>query len=239
MADTTPLWALVSRFANEELLQAVAREHEKGRLLLVATTDLDARNAVIWNMGKIAASGHPDSLDLFRRILIASAAIPGAFPPVMIDVEADGRRYQEMHVDGGVMAQVFVYPTTLNVREAAELYDIDLPDRHLYIIRNARLDADWAAVDRQTMSIAGRSIGALIQTQGFANLFWIYTITQRDEVDYNLAFIGPDFDTPKPGEFDPDYMNALFDYGYGLALAGYTWEKAPPGLIGTGPQELK
>jgi predicted acylesterase/phospholipase RssA len=42
--------------------------------------------------------------------MIASAAIPRAFPPVMIDVEVNGQPFQEMHVDGGAMAQVFVYP---------------------------------------------------------------------------------------------------------------------------------
>lgn len=232
MTDTAPLWELVSRFANEDLLRAVAQKHEEGKMLLVATTDLDARRAVIWNMGKIAASGHPDALNLFRSVLIASAAIPGAFPPTMFDVEVDGQRFQEMHVDGGVMAQVFVYPTSLNVRDAAELYSIELNERRLYIISNARLDPAWAAVDRQTISIAGRSIGALIQSQGFANLFWIYAIARRDDVEYNLAFIGEDFDVPKEGQFDTVYMNALFDYGYGLGRAGYDWEKTPPGLAG-------
>ncbi len=232
MADTTPLWDLVSQFANEDMLEAVAREHEKGRWLLIATTDLDARNAVIWNMGKIASSGHPNALDLFRRILIASAAIPGAFPPVMFDVEVDGQPYQEMHVDGGVMAQVFVYPTSLELDEATEYFGFAPVERRLYIIRNARLDPEWAAVDRQTIDIAARSIGALIQTQGFANLFWIYAIAQRDEVDYNLAFIGTEFDVAKEGQFDTVYMNALFDYGFELSREGYTWEKVPPGFDG-------
>ncbi len=231
MADTAPLWELISQFANQDLLRAIAEEHEKGKMLLVATTNLDAQRGVIWNMGMIAASGHPDALNLFRSVLIASAAIPGAFPPVMIDVEVDGQRYQEMHVDGGVMAQVFVYPTGLNVREEAERNNVELNERRLYIIRNARLDPEWAATDRQTTDIAGRSIGGLIQTQGFANLFWIYAITERDEVDYNLAFIGKDFDEPKEGQFDMVYMNKLFDYGYDSALAGYGWEKAPPGLL--------
>jgi len=232
MADSRPLWDFVSRYADEDLLSAIAREYNKGRELLVATTDLDARASVIWNMGKIAASGHPDALNLFRSVLIASAAIPGAFPPVMIDVEVDGQSYQEMHVDGGVMAQVFLYPTSFNLLEAAERHDIKVREARLYIIRNARLAADWASVERRTMPIAGRSIGTLIQTQGIANLFWLYAIAQRDDVDYNLAFIGPEFDVEKPGQFDTGYMNALYDYGYALGKAGYDWRKTPPGLEG-------
>lgn len=229
-ADNAPLWQVVRRYATQDLLEAIAREHERGRMLLVGTTDLDTRTGVIWNMGKIAASGHPDALKLFHSILIASAAIPGAFPPVMFDVEADDRRYQEMHVDGSVMAQVFVYPTALSPLEAAKEHGIAQRKRRLYILRNARLDPDWASVDRQTISIAERSITTLIQTQGVASLFWIYAVTQRDDVDFNLAFIGPEFDTPKEYEFDTAYMNALFDYGFKLGTAGYPWRKTPPGL---------
>ncbi len=232
MADNQPLWQLVSRYVDKELLQAVAREHNKGRMLLIATTNLDARASVIWNMGKIAASRHPDALHLFRKVLIASTAVPGAFPPVMIDVEADGRLYQEMHVDGGVMAQVFLYPTSLNVLEASRLHGIEVPEASLYIIRNAQLDPNWASVKRQTVQIAQRSIETLTQMQGYANLFWIYAITQRDDVDYNLAFIGPEFDVDKPGPFDTGYMNALYDHGYALGRAGYDWRKTPPGLAG-------
>ena len=120
MADNTPLWKLVEREGDQTMLDAIAAEYAKGRLLLVATTDLDARQAVLWNMTKIAASGDAKSPALFHSIMVASAAIPGAFPPVMIDVEANGQRFQEMHVDGGTIAQVFVYPPSLRVKEIQE-----------------------------------------------------------------------------------------------------------------------
>ena len=101
---------------DQAMLDAIAAEHAKGRVLLIGTTNLDARRPVIWNIGEIAASRHPKALDLVQDILVASAAIPGAFPPVMIDVEADGKSYEEMHVDGGASAQVFVYPPGFGVR---------------------------------------------------------------------------------------------------------------------------
>ena len=110
MADNAPLWALTRKSVTTELLKEIAAEYAKGRFLLVATTDLDARRGIIWDMGKIASYGTPQALDLFVSIMIASASIPAGFPPTMIDVEVDGKRYQEMHVDGGTMAQVFVYP---------------------------------------------------------------------------------------------------------------------------------
>ncbi|HJS33701.1 MAG TPA: patatin-like phospholipase family protein [Alphaproteobacteria bacterium] len=229
MADTRPLWGLVGRFANEDMLRRIGEEYRKGRFLLIGTTNLDARQPVIWNIGEIAISGHPQATELFRKILIASAAIPGAFPPVMIDVEVDGKRYQEMHVDGGAMAQVFLYPPSFNVQDVSRAQGVER-QRHAFIIRNARLDPDWASVERNTLSIVGRAITSLIHTQGIGDLYRIYLVAQKDGVDYNLAFIGPDFDVEYKEQFDPVYMRSLFDHGYRLARPGYPWQKVPPGL---------
>jgi predicted acylesterase/phospholipase RssA/quinol monooxygenase YgiN len=229
LADNAPLGRLAEKYVTREMLQAIAGEYAKGRLLLMATTNLDARQAVIWNMTKIAASGHPKALELFHKIMLASAAIPGAFPPAMIDVEANGQRYQEMHVDGGAMAQVFVYPPSIKVAETAKQAGI-VRDRHLYVIRNARLDPEWAEVERQTLSIAGRAISSLIQTQGVGDLYKIYAEAQRDGFDYNLAYIPKTFQAPHQEDFDSDYMRKLYQTGYDLAVKGYRWQKTPPGL---------
>ncbi|MEH6532535.1 MAG: patatin-like phospholipase family protein [Photobacterium frigidiphilum] len=229
MADTSPLWQLLEKEIDESLLKAVAAEHEKGRILVVATVDLDARHSVIWNLTKIAASGDPKALNLFRSVLIASASIPGAFPPVMFDVEAEGRSYQEMHVDGGTMSQLFIYPPGLHVKDISEKGHVTR-DRYAYIIRNAKLDPQWASVERQTMSIAGRAISSLIQTQGVGDLYRVYLSTQRDGVDYNLAFVPESFNAPHREEFDTEYMRALFQTGFDMAVKGYPWSKTPPGF---------
>ncbi len=229
-ADNGPLWDTVARYADEEMMQRIAEEHDKGRLLLIATTNLDAQRPIVWNIGKIAKSGHPDALALFRSVLVASAAIPGAFPPVMIDVEADGQPYQEMHVDGGAITQVFIYPPSLNIEEIAEEYRVaDTRERKIYLIRNARLDPEWADIERSIFTIAGRAISSLIQTQGVGDLYRIYLAAERDEIDYNLAHIPASFDAEREEEFDTVYMNKLFDVGYAMALDGYPWEKYPPG----------
>jgi hypothetical protein len=227
LSDTTPLQATIAKHFTEELMHEIADAYGKGRILLIASTDLDSRRPVIWNIGAIASSGSPDALKMIRKILVASAAVPGAFPPVMIDVEVNGQIYQEMHVDGGAVSQAFIYPPQLNVAALSEEYGVSR-ERTAYIIRNARLDPDWASTERQTMSIAGRAISTLIQSQGIGDLYRMYLETQRDGVDYNLAFIGPEFDAPGGGDFDPVYMGALFDYGYALGSAGYPWHKAPP-----------
>src|SRR5262249_31665013 len=98
LADNTPLLRLLRRKGDDRVMQAIAAEYQRGRVLLVGTTNLDAQRGVVWNVTAIAASGNPRALALIHQILLASAAIPAAFPPIMIDVEVDGRRYQEMHV---------------------------------------------------------------------------------------------------------------------------------------------
>src|SRR5262245_36168640 len=95
MADNRPLWDLITRSIDETVLTRIAEEHRNGRILLVGTTNLDARQPVIWNVGKIAAIGGPDAIEVCRAILLASAAIPGAFPPSMVRVEVDGTPYEE------------------------------------------------------------------------------------------------------------------------------------------------
>ena len=229
MADSIPLWNLTRKSVNADLLKAIAAEYAKGRFLMIATADLDARRGIIWDMGKIATYGGPKALELFISVMIASASIPGGFPPVLIDVEAGGKRYQEMHVDGGTMAQVFAYPPSLHIRAMSAASGVSR-ERRLYVIRNARLDPDWAQVERNTMSIAGRAIASLIHNQGIGDLYRIYATAQRDGVDFNLAFIPSSFNVPHKEEFDNTYMRALYDVGYDLAVKGYPWMKTPPGF---------
>jgi predicted acylesterase/phospholipase RssA len=230
MADNTPLKNLVKKYIDQDVLDAIAAEDAKGRMLLVGTVNLDARRPVIWNITKIATSGHPKALELVQSLLIASSAIPGTFPPVMIDVEVDGKKYQEMHVDGNTAAQVFVYPAAVRLKEVAETVGVDR-ERKLYILRNARLDPEWAQVERRTLPIALQALTTLIQYQGIGDLYRIYSVTQRDGIDFNLAYIPPTFQTPHTRDFDTDYMRALYDLGYSMAEKGYTWTKKPPVLI--------
>ena len=224
MADTRPLASVIGSYVNRQLLDEIAAEYAKGRILLVGTTNLDSLEPVIWNMGAIASLKDPDAITLFSNVLLASASIPGAFPPVMIDVNLDGTRYQEMHVDGGTVAQLFLYPPSINVANAPKR------KRVAYIIRNARLDADWASTERRTMSIAMRAIDSLTRTQGIGDLYRVYATTQRDGVDFNLTYIPPTFNVPHKEMFDTAYMKALYDVGLNAAKSGFQWQKYPPGF---------
>lgn len=227
LADTSPLFRLISHYADQSMLDAIGREYRQGRLLLIGTTDLDVQRPVIWNIGAIATSGRPEALDLFRRILLASAALPGLFPPVMIDVDAGGRRYQEMHVDGGAVAQTFLIPPQVGM--AITRGGQQLAHRRIaYVIRNARLDPDWSSVDRRLLSIAGRAISTMIHSSGYNDVVRIYFTSRRDGIEYNLTYIGPDFTVEHTTQFDTAYMQALFAYGHAKALAGTAWSQVPP-----------
>ncbi len=231
LADNTPLFKTISRYLDQRMLAEIAAAYDSGRLLLIGTTNLDAQRPVIWNIGAIARSGHPKALETVRRILLASAAIPGAFPPSMIDVTIDGRPYQEMHVDGGAFAQTFLYPSSAAADRRQRMARGErVLSADAWVIRNGRLDPDWAKVERSTLGIVGRAISTMIAASGFNDVIRIFATTRRDRIGYHLAYIGADFDMVLPSPFYPPYMKALYDYGYRKAVAGYDWAKAPPGM---------
>ena len=210
-------------------MAAIAEEYKKGRRLFIGTTNLDADRPVIWNIGAIAASGYPRSTSLVVDVLLASASIPGIFPPVFIEVEADGKSYDEIHVDGGASSQVFLYPVSLDLGQIRKELEIEGKHR-IFLIRNSFLQPKWKAVKPRLAQIAGRSLGTLIRNQGIGDLYRIYLAAQRDGIEYNLAFIPEDFKMESKEQFDLEYMSRLFDLGYQMAKNGYPWKKAPIGF---------
>lgn len=232
--DNTPLRNLVNRYMDEKVLEAVAAESRKGRLLIIGTTDMDSQRPVIWSMGAIARSGHPKALELFRQILLASASIPGVFPPEMIEVEVevDGvvRRYDEMHCDGGVTTQVFLYPSSF--RFDGLPMSAGARGGSVYVVRNGRVNPAFQTIERRTLVIARRAVSTLIKTQGIGDLVRIYLACLRDGLDYRLAYIPNSFVDVSSEPFDPAQMNALFDLGFDMAKGGFPWRTAPIGFAG-------
>ena len=228
-SDTTPLRKMLEDIIDVKVLEDIVVEHDKGRRLLIGTTNLDANRPVIWNIGIIAKSGAPNALELVRDILLASASIPGMFPPVYIEVEANGRRYDEIHVDGGTSSQVFLYPASLDMRWLMRQVGLKGESR-IFVIRNSRIEPNWETTKPKIFPILNRSISSLIRTQGIGDLYRIYLSAQRDGMDYNVAFIPSDFNEKPKEEFDPEYMGKLFALGYQMAKNGYPWEKVPPGF---------
>ena len=230
VADTKPLRALIAKYFTADHIEAIGREYKRGRRLFIGTVNLDAGRSVIWNIGEIAISDYPHKLRLIYDVLQASAAIPIAFPPVVIPVEANGKPYDELHVDGGTGSQVFVYPAAVDWRLVTKKLKVKgIPK--VYVIRNAFLDPDYRGVERSLLPIASRAIDALIRTQGIGDLYQIFALCKRDGNDFNLAYIPSTF-TEEPSEgFDPVYMTKLFELGYKKSVEGYPWEKSPPDFI--------
>ncbi|MDZ7651756.1 MAG: patatin-like phospholipase family protein [Burkholderiaceae bacterium] len=226
LASTRPLRQLIAQYIDDAVIAEMAAEHRRGRSLLISTTNLDAARPVTWNITRIAASGVPGSHDLIHDVILASASIPGVFPPVKVEVEAGGRTYDEIHVDGGVTSQVFMYPAGLNWRKVLDR--LQVPGRpKLYVIRNSRTDPGFETIERRLVPIMSRSVSSLIRTQGIGDMAIIYLVARRDGVDFNLAHVPDDFSAEPEETFDREYMRKLFAIGYDAALKGYPWITGP------------
>jgi hypothetical protein len=229
LADSAPLRARIATFVDNRMVQRIAEEYAKGRLLLILTTNLDQGRSVVWDIGAIATSNEPGARQLIVDVLLASAAIPGIFPPVMINVAVDGKPYQEMHVDGGATAQSFLYPPSFSLKAKLKELGITNGKREAYIIRNGRLYRPEENVERQTLKIAQQAISTTIASSGVNDLYRMYLTTQRDTVGFNLAYVEGDYTLPYKGPFDREYMNALYAHGFEVGKGGQEWHKLPPG----------
>ncbi|MDD5669195.1 MAG: patatin-like phospholipase family protein [Candidatus Omnitrophica bacterium] len=233
LASTWPLERLIERYFNLELLQEITREYNKGRRLYIGTTNLDAQRLVIWDMGKIASAGDENALKLFRKVVLASASIPIAFPPVYLTVEVNDKIYDEMHVDGGISRQVFfLYDVLQGVDNVLKEKGID-PSRNkysIYIIRNGYVDPLYKAVPDKLSAIAERTVEAVTNAQSIGDLYQLYVFTKDGKGNFNLAYIPATHVSKAKELFDPVEMRELFDLGFKEAACGYIWKKFPPGI---------
>ena len=227
-ADIKPLKKLIEKYADETALQAIAKEHINGKRLYLGTTNLDAQRLVVWNMGIIANSGHPDALKLFRKVLLASLSVPCIFPPVYLDVEVDEKFYDEMHVDGGLITDAFICDFMLEFPTGARKEQ--KPGSVVYIIRNDKLAPSPEQVARNLLKITRRALFTLDKAHGEDHLHYIYEIARRNHTDFNYIGIPEDCSLPDKLTFDQKEMNKLFNIGEELAKSACKWHKEPPTL---------
>ena len=233
LADTRPLQAMIANHVDAELLRRVAEAHQRGRRLYIGTANLDAPRFVVWNMGLIASSGRPDALELFRKVMLASASIPVAFPPVFFDVELTpgGPRYDEMHVDGGVGARVFLNGGVFRgsvIRERGG--QGGLGEEDIFVIHNGQLVPIPDPVPRALASIAVRVIDASGRAAAGRRPVPASTAMRKGEkATFQWITIPEDVKMGSEEVFDPAQMQALYDLGQRLAREGAAWSTAPPG----------
>jgi hypothetical protein len=230
LADTGPLASLIARHVDAEFLRKIADAHGRGQRLYVGTVDLDAQQFVVWNMGLIAVSGRPEALELFRKVMLASASVPIAFPPVFFDVEAGGQRYDEMHVDGAVAARVFLTGGVFRSSILRERAGRGVGREDVFVIHNGQLVAPPSPTRRSLRGIATRVLEASSRSAVVGDLFRIYAVTLREQAGFHWVTIAQDIDLAGAEVFDPAKMAELYEIGYKAALAGPAWWTDPPGL---------
>ncbi len=235
ISDSAPLYKLIKRSLTREIIDKIAEEHRKGRRLYIGTANLDADQLVVWNMGAIANSNHPGSHRLFRRIILASASIPAAFPPVMIRVKIGDNFYDEMHVDGGIKEQLFVLATTRDL--VALQKHINLKGNikghrkiKVHVIRNGTFRPSPAITKRRSLHITWRSLQLLIKSQALADLTRIYLLCKENNVEFQWIGIPKDYAPSSKTEFDRKEMTKLFETGYQVGMQQNSWKKSPPGF---------
>jgi hypothetical protein len=251
--DTTPLRRLIDLYLGDEEVAKIAAEGRRGRKLLIGTTHLNAARPVVWDLTKIAASGAPKVRELIGDLILASCSIPGVFPPVRVGVEAGGVHFDELHVDGGVTAQLFLGPPGVDWALVAERFRVQGKPQ-VYLIRNARAypwwtalrtrvspllersaasdgeeaggQAPWKEIEPRVSPILRRSLTSMLRSRGLNDAVQIYVNTHGDELGINLARIPDDFSVDSTEFIDRLYMQALFERGYAMGSVGYPWLRA-------------
>jgi len=234
LARSEPLAARLDELISDEMLRAIAAEHRRGRRLYIGTTNLDAQRFVIWNMGAIADSGRPEALALFREVLLASASIPVALPPVYIEVEVDGELFDEMHVDGGVISELFLWGAMIDIADARRELLREAGQSSttsIYIIRNGQIDPAPETVEPKLFDIASRSMITLLKAVATADLARIWGHAKEAGVDFNYVGIPPEHAEIQTATFTPLEMRRLFELGRAMALEPEPWREEPPSWV--------
>lgn len=225
LLEAGPLKRHVERSITPKVLSQIAGEHRNGRRLFVLTTNLDSQRGVIWNMGAIAASGNPHALKLFRDIIVASASIPGVFPPVMIQATSNGRQFQELHSDGGSTSQILTPPL---LADNALFSEKPVQQKvELYVIVNNALIPEFGVTPNRTMSSLGRAYSTFLKSQAQSELAALYNHARRTGANFNVASIDVQIPYSMLDPLDRNYMHAVYRLGYQQITAGALWKHTP------------
>ncbi|MEM7290720.1 MAG: patatin-like phospholipase family protein [Pseudomonadota bacterium] len=220
--DNAPFKAQIERYITKQVIDKVASEHDKGRRLYIATTNLDAGELVIWDMGRIAKGGRSNPLQHFQKVLRASASVPGFFKPVYIKPQR-GVQLRQAHVDGGVKEPILF---------ADFMGASALPEKHLYMIINGttrRYNAS-TPVEANLASIAQKTIAELMRELQRDKIYRHYTVARNSGIDFRLTSIPDSIPISQESlDFDIVRMRQLYDAGFAAGQRGPDqWPDRPP-----------
>jgi predicted patatin/cPLA2 family phospholipase len=229
LASSKPLKQKIDSAVTQDVLNEIATAHRQGRRLYVGTTNLDTRKLVIWDLGAIAASNKPGSLELFRSIVLASGSVPVFYPPVLLEIDVDGKKYQEMHVDGGTSCAVFVRSFMLN----KQLNNLQgQKGSNVYVISSGKLFADPGAVDPNLYDITSNALTSLLYAGTRSDINFIYNLAFEAGMSFHLTAVPNKCTTSGSAlSVDPKEMKNLYDNGYQIGLTGKGWLSKPPDEI--------
>ena len=224
VTSSEPLRKLINSIVDEKLTAHIAAAHRRGRRLYVGTTNLETRKLVTWDMGAIAGRGGPESVELFRSVLLASCSVPGMMPPVVLNVLKNNRAVKELHTDGGATAQLFVPPGSIATKADGSPSGTDI-----YIIVAGKLFADPAPVKPRILPVLGASAASILYSHCRAEIATIFYQSKLTGGNFFLTAL-PDSDNGVPLglDFDPKEMARLYEVGYCHGIGGPAWITAPP-----------
>jgi predicted acylesterase/phospholipase RssA len=214
------LKSLVNHYITGGLVKAVAREAAAGRVLLVVTTDLDRQEAVIWNMGRIAAVGGERARRLFRDVLVASASVPGLFSPALIRVRDGGRLYDEMHVDGNTTTSMLV---ASEATYFMPLSSVSLRGAQVYVLMNGQLSGAPSTTQLALGTILSRSFTTAMMYMSRTQILEAKQFADQHGMSLHVTAIAAGHPSVDPLDFRVQAMRGLFDYGERCAEDGQLW----------------
>ncbi|MEN6367766.1 MAG: patatin-like phospholipase family protein [Thermoguttaceae bacterium] len=230
LVSSDPLAQQIAAGATPEILQKIAEAHHQGRRLYVGTTNLDTKKLVVWDLGAIATRDTPESRTLFQKVLLASCSVPGLLPPVPIDVEIDGKRFTELHVDGGVTACMFLKPAMVGIGPNGEQPSEASP-ASVYVIVAGKLRQTAVPTKRELFSVAGESMIAVLQAKTEGEATKLFMLARYAGANFKLTGIPQDYEMPQNiMSFSQPTMRGLFDVGYRGGKDGTAWYSFPPEL---------
>ena len=229
LADPARLERLIEREVNEQFLCDLRAAHASGRRLYLGTMNVQTRRQSVWDLGAIASSGRPDAALLVRKVVQATAAIPGLLPAVTFDVDVDGRRYEEEHVDGGAVSQTFLRLGPGGERPSGNS-GAWLKGSSLYVMAASKLYVDPLTEKPGLVKRATGSLSAALYALFRAEVLGLYAFCGVSGMKFHLTAIGQDVPAPSNSfTFQPNEMKRLFAVGYGEGVAGGKWRFTPPG----------